>query len=61
MIDEIKELVNDPLGTLFVVVWKVTRGFVRWNCGTIQTRRINDEYWSMPIPAAEWLSNIGAG
>lgn len=55
----IKHLSDDPLGAVFVCTFKTKIGDVRWNGGLVQTRLGAEKNFSLPIPAAEWLSEYG--
>lgn len=55
---DIQSLMTDPIGMIVIQVWHVPGGEVRWNCGLVQTRRDGDEYFSLPVPAVEFLAAV---
>lgn len=62
---EIRELMDDPCGGIFIYTWHLTEGDVRWNTGMIGTRRKGRDTFTLPVGADEFLDDLrqlrGAG
>jgi hypothetical protein len=59
VIAKIKDLYLDPLGMVFVETFPVSFGEVRWNTGMVQSRYHGDKYFSLGMPAEDFLNSQG--
>jgi hypothetical protein len=55
IIEEINQLIPDPIGDVIVKVWRFEDYELRWNSGTLQYRKVSDEFFSVPELAIDFL------
>ncbi len=55
VIEKIRELSTDPLGLVMTCDFEVDGFVIRWGGGFVHLKRKADEFFGMPILAAEFL------
>lgn len=59
VIENIKQMVTDPLCVIFFCTWKVKGGEIRLNGEYVQVKRDSDKYFSFGEHWQSFISRVG--